>query len=71
VRINGGAASIEITVPDGIAAKIDIDSGLSSIDVDESRFPKVGHDHVSPDYDTATSRVNIVIAAGVSSISVR
>lgn len=71
VRINGGASSMDITIPDGIAARIQVDAGLTSVDVDESRFPKVSGDHVSPDYETAVNRVDLVIAAGVSSITVR
>ena len=69
--IDTGAANISIEIPEGVAAKISIDGGLSSVDVDQSRFPKVGDNYVSPDYDNATDRIDLSIDSGISSISIR
>ena len=70
VDIDAGAADIDIAVPDGVAALIESDSALSSLDVDTSRFPKIGEVWRSPDYNTAQNRVYISIDAGVSDISI-
>ena len=65
-----GAADLDITVPAGVAARIDVESGISSIDIDESRFPKRGDRYVSPDFESAANRVTIKIEAGVSDITI-
>ena len=70
VYIDAGAADIDIAVPDGVAALINSDSALSSLDVDTSRFPETGEVWQSPDYDTAQNRVEINIDTGASSVSI-
>jgi hypothetical protein len=70
VVVNGGATNIEITVPEGVAARITNSSGLSSVDVDTDRFPRSGDAFVSPDFDTAQNRVAIDISVGAASVEV-
>ena len=65
-----GAAELDITVPDGVAAQIDFEGGISSLNIDESRFPKQGDRYVSPDFESAANRVTIKIEAGVSDITI-
>lgn len=65
-----GAAELDITVPDGVAARIDFEGGISSLNIDESRFPKQGDRYVSPDFESAANRVTIKIEAGVSDITI-
>lgn len=65
-----GAADLDITVPPGVAARIDFEGGISSLNIDESRFPKVGDRYVSPDFESAANRVTIKIEAGVSDITI-
>ena len=64
VEIEAGAADIQITVPQGVAARIDNDSFLNSTSIDSGRFPKSDGEHRSPDYFTAEDRVDIDIEAG-------
>ncbi|MEX2430320.1 MAG: DUF5668 domain-containing protein [Dehalococcoidia bacterium] len=71
VTIESGASSIEVRVPEGVAARITSSSGLSSVDVDESRFPHVNGAWESADYDTAENRALIQIRVGVASVNVR
>ena len=67
-----GAADLDIMVPPGVAAQIDFDGGVSSMDIDESRFPKQDNgQYVSPDFSNAANRVTIKIEAGVSDITIR
>ena len=67
-----GAASLDIEIPPGVAARVRIESALTSVQVDESRFPRAGEgESLSKDFDAAANRVGLEINAGVSSVSVR
>jgi hypothetical protein len=70
-KVQAGAASVVLRVPTGVAARIYVSSGLAGIEVDGRRFPRVGDHYESPDYGTATNRVNLDIEAGVGSVTVR
>ena len=70
VEIEAGAADIEITVPRGVATRIDSDSFLNFTSIDSSRFPESGGEHRSPDYSTAENRVDIEIGAGAVSVTI-
>ncbi|MCY4113535.1 MAG: toast rack family protein [Chloroflexi bacterium] len=70
--IEVGAASLRITVPGGVAARIEIDAGLSSVQIDEGRFPQASDDvYISPNFDRATNRLDITIDAGASHVEIR
>jgi hypothetical protein len=66
-----GAASLEVTVPDGLAARIRASVGMAGVSVDESRFPRNGNYYQSPDFDSAANSVDMTIDAGAASIKVR
>jgi hypothetical protein len=70
VRAESGAASLTIEVPMGVAARIKGRMALGSSQVDQARFPKVGDGYESPDYATASNRVDIDISGGVGSVKV-
>lgn len=71
VEIEGGAASYTIMVPQGVAARVSMEGGLSALEIDERRFPRqAGGYYQSPDYDTAANRAEIRIEGGASSITV-
>jgi hypothetical protein len=70
-HINGGVATITLEIPQGVAAQIRHRGGLSSFNVDQTRFPPVGDDvNRSPNYETATNKVDITIETGVTTIQV-
>jgi hypothetical protein len=69
--IRSGAASVKVRVPDGVAARIKAGGGMADIQVNKSRFPRVGGVYQSEDYATAENKVDIDIETGVGSISVR
>ncbi|MDA1216274.1 MAG: DUF5668 domain-containing protein [Chloroflexi bacterium] len=71
VVISAGAASINVVVPEGVAARISSDSGLSSVDVNTSRFPRSGDEYISVGYGSATDRVYIRIRVGAASVDIR
>jgi hypothetical protein len=71
-KISGGVASINIHIPSEVAARIRVESGLSSIDVDKNRFPKSGNDtYQSANYDTASNKVDLRLEMGVGSATIR
>lgn len=70
--IKGCAATIDVEVPPGVAAQIQYEGGLSSVNIDQSRFPLVGdRTYRSADYESAANRVDLSIRAGVATINVR
>jgi hypothetical protein len=71
VKLEAGAASVVIFVPEGVAARIESDSGLVSIEIDQNRFPKVNGYYQSQDYDGAENKADIRISSGVASIEIR
>lgn len=71
VDINAGAASVEISVPDGVAAEINMRSGLSGNAVNTQRFIPAGSGlYRSENYESAEHRVQINISGGVGSFTV-
>ena len=72
VDIDTGASSVKVIVPAGVAARINIKSGVASVNVDANRFPRIeGGLYQSADYATAANRADITIDSGVGSIEVR
>ncbi len=66
-----GASSLTIVVPECVAVRIDTDTGLASVDIDERRFPKVDGRNQSPGYQDSPNRVDGSISGGVADIEVR
>jgi hypothetical protein len=53
----------------GMAARVQVNRGLDGFDINGS-FQKHGDAYVSPGYDTAQNRANIIINAGIGRVSV-
>ncbi len=69
-RIHTGAAALKVYIPQGVAAQIEIKSGMAGINVNQQRFPKVGSVYESPDYPSAANRVQVQIETGVGSVDI-
>ena len=71
-RIKAGAASVKLTVPEGVAARIKSAVAIGSFDVDTRRFPRSAAASVyeSPDYATAANKLDLGIEGGVGSVTV-
>jgi len=71
VDAEGGAASVRFRVPDGVAARIRSTMAIGTTDVDTARFPRdpLGG-WASPDFATATNRVEIEVRGGLGTVSV-
>jgi hypothetical protein len=66
-----GAASLELIIPAGVAARIRTSGALASIKVDLSRFPRSGGFYQSADYDTAVNKIDMQVETGVGSVDIR
>jgi len=69
--VKGGMTSINLIVPQGVAAMIQVKTGLSGVNIDTNRFPQQGSMYVSPGYETAPNKVEIFIEGGMGSFDVR
>ncbi|HEY5158719.1 MAG TPA: DUF5668 domain-containing protein [Anaerolineales bacterium] len=70
VDIDTGASSLKVTIPSSVAASIRVKSGIASVAIN-ARFPHLdGGLYQSPDYNTASNRVDMTIDAGVGSIEI-
>lgn len=71
-KIESGAASVDIRIPHNVAARIHASGGLSSIDVDGGRFTSQGGNvYLSPEYESAQNKVELVVTMGVGSVTIR
>jgi hypothetical protein len=80
IRMNGGASSISIVVPDGVEVRIATTGGLLSLRSDNTRLGSggdargcvaCGSSVETSGYGAAHDRVTVTISAGASSIVVR
>jgi hypothetical protein len=70
-HISGGASTLTLEIPQGVAAQIQLRGGLSTVNVDQSRFPQVSDNlYRSADYDTATNKLDLSIETGVTTIQI-
>lgn len=70
VEVHAGLADVTIRVPPGVAARIQANVSLGSLDVDRTRFRPVADGFESPDIATAANRVQIRIDGGLESVRV-
>ncbi len=70
-RIEAGAASFKLIVPEGVGTRIRTQSGPSAIDADTRRFTRSGKDFVTADWESAAHRLDIELSVGVGSVSIQ
>jgi len=68
-KVESGAASVIVRVPEGVAGHIKVSSGLASIKV-APRFARLNDIYESADFATATNRVEISVETGVASVEI-
>ena len=71
IKITANAANVEVTVPAGVAAKISLDTNVTGIDIDKSRFPQSGDYYMSPDFATSSSQVELEIKCNVGRVQIK
>jgi hypothetical protein len=71
VDIDAGASSITIHIPDKVACRIVLKTGMSSISINTKRFPMVEKSiYLSQDYATSENKADITIDSGVGSVRI-
>jgi hypothetical protein len=70
VKVEAGAARVDLRVPGGVAARVKASAGLASVTVDQTRFPGFDNRYQSPDYDAAANKVDIDVETGVGAVTV-
>jgi Cell wall-active antibiotics response 4TMS YvqF len=72
VVVKAGIAQLQIEIPRGVAADIDVTTGLGERAIDQSRFAPLGNGRFrSPEYETAANRVQMRLELGIGEVSVR
>ena len=71
VKVELGAASLDMVVPNGVAARIRSEHGVAAVEVDTARFPYSNGIYESADYSSAQNKVDIMIEAGAGKVAVR
>jgi hypothetical protein len=70
--IESGAATIDVTIPAGVAARIRMEQGASAQAIDQARFPALGGGiYQSPDFESAPNRLEINLEGGANSVTIR
>ncbi|MFH2037934.1 MAG: hypothetical protein ABIJ65_00710 [Chloroflexota bacterium] len=71
ISINAGVASLNIHIPTNVDARIRFKEGLTSLTIDKDRFTRINSNtYQSQNFDFGTHRTEIVIEAGIGSISI-
>lgn len=71
VRIQAGAASVTIRVPDGVEARVTTRGGALSVSSENPRLEARGGAGETTGYAAATDRVNVSFEGGTASVRVR
>lgn len=71
VKVASGVASVKINVPQGVAGRIKVQSGLADIRIDTARFPNMGGYYETPGYAGAQNKADIFIETGVASVDIK
>lgn len=68
--INGGVGELIIQIPDGMAARIDVRTGLGNSQI-AGDFVRDGNVYTSPGFETAVDRLDLELRAGIGQVTVR
>jgi hypothetical protein len=68
--IDGGVGNLELHIPDGMEARISVDTGIGNVNVDD-RFTKQAEDtYTTGGYSTATNKLDLSVDSGIGNITV-
>ena len=70
MQAEAGVASLTLSVPVGVAARVRSRMALGTTLVDETRFPRSMDGWASPDFDSNPNRVEIDVAGGLGRIRI-
>jgi hypothetical protein len=70
VRVNGGIGETVVIIPAGMAARIEATTGLGQVHV-IGNYQRNGKISISPDFESAANRVDLIVNGGIGSITIR
>ena len=71
VSIQADVINLEITVPEGVSARIKVDADLASLYVDKNRFPRKGDFYISDGFESSANRIDIELNCNVGRVAVK
>ena len=69
--IKADVANVEMTIPDGVAARLKAEVDLATFEVDEQRFPRQGDYYVSRDFESSSNRVELEIDCDIGRVQLK
>jgi hypothetical protein len=70
--VEAGAASINIRVPEVTAGRIRVKEGVTAVNIDTTRFPRLDSGiYQSSNFDASQNRTEITIESGLGSVTVK
>jgi hypothetical protein len=69
-RIESGAASVDVRVPDSAAARIVGRMSIGTLDVDPRRFQRLGDAYETEGFANAQNRIELTVEGGVGTVNV-
>lgn len=71
VTVSGGAASIDVTVPRAAGLRVSISSPFTiAHDLDAEGMTRSGNVWVTPDYENASTKIDLVVSCGAGKVKV-
>lgn len=70
LTIEGGVGAVTVRLPEGVAGRVEGTAVLGNLNVDESRFPRIGSVWQSEDYETAANRAAIHVTFGAGEVKI-
>ena len=71
IEVEANVVNMELNIPDGVAARIQADTGLGAFIVDTTRFPKQGDYYISDNFNTAQNRIYLNIDCDVGRVRIQ
>lgn len=69
-QVRGGIGQTIIEIPEGVAARIRVQTGIGQVQV-PSGYERQDRTYTSPDYQTATDRIDLQVDGGIGQILIR
>jgi hypothetical protein len=69
-HVEGGIGNTTVHIPAGVAVRIAVDAGVGKVEV-LGNYQRRGNSYISPDYDSATNRVDLTASSGIGDITIQ
>jgi cell wall-active antibiotic response 4TMS protein YvqF/uncharacterized protein DUF2154 len=69
-QLSGGIGETTITIPAGVAVRLESSAGLGNVTLPNS-YQQQGNAYVSPDFDTAANRIELIVSNGIGNITIQ